>query len=365
MKKFYIFCSTVLVAIAVALTYYYFEYAIHHSITYIWDTTLKTDTHRVLVIPVCIVISLIFFGIQHYLDPQSEEQESHGLGEAPGPTITNFAKVLFIGFFSLVAGASLGPEAILVPASLIIGGYAGVKLFKQDKEIVKLLSMVGFVALFAAFFNSFIAGMLGLILITKQLKIKLDSDLLIIAAIASLVTVGALKVLGGSAYTKLPETAWHISVSGIIAMILLVAAGYIYTNLLGATDKALTSVHQRLEGKNWWTRALAAAGGLSILYLLGGTLVEFTGNESIQPMLKQSASLGAIGLFWILLVKIAAISWSKRLGYRGGLVFPSVFVAAVLVAIIQLFIKDIGFTIGLVAAMVGILAAEAKVKVLF
>jgi len=48
-----------------------------------------------------------------------------------------------------------------------------------------------------------------------------------------------------------------------------------------------------------------------------------------------------------------------------GLVFPSVFSASVLVAIAQTAVTDLSFTVGLIAALVGILAANAKTKTLF
>ncbi len=364
-KKLLLLLSIVVVAVGVALTYFYFEYAVRHSIDYIWDSLLNTDLHRALVVPTCILLSLVFFGIQHYIDQASEKQESHGLGEAPNPTILNFMKVLGIGFFSLVAGASLGPEAILVPASLIIGGYIGTKLFKSESQIAKLLSMVGFVALFAAFFNSFIAGMLGLLLVTKQVKIKLNAALVIIAALASVVTILVLKLLSSSPYAKLPPHHWQITVSSVLVMVGLFAGGYAITYLLNGTHQLFEGVRKLFTERNWLIRALLASAGLSLLYLLGGTLVEFTGNESIVPMLQKAASLGVVGLLWILVIKILAIAWSKTLGYRGGLVFPSIFVASVLVAIAQMYVQQTSFILGLIAVMAGILIANNKVKILF
>ncbi len=101
------------------------------------------------------------------------------------------------------------------------------------------------------------------------------------------------------------------------------------------------------------------------LYLLGGSLVEFTGNKSIVPMLGQAASLGAIGLIWLAIVKTVAISWSKAMGYRGGLVFPTVFIASVLVAIAELQVHELNFIYGLIAVMAGVLAAERRANILF
>lgn len=365
MKKLYIFLSTILVAVGVALTYYFFEYAVSESTTYIWDTLLRTGSYRILVIPTCVILSLIFFGLQHYFDPRSERHESQGLGEAPAPTLVNFIKVMGIGFFSLVAGASLGPEAILVPASLLVGALVGKKLFKQDASAVNLLAMVGFVALFAAFFNSFLMGLLGLLIVKKEMKIQLGVLQVLLAVVASLVTVVVLGLLSSPAYVAVPAHTWNISLVGTVAVIGLFGAGYATTYALYGMHGLGRKTYNLVAKQSWWLRALMAAGGLSILYLLGGTLVQFTGDDSIAPMLQRSASLGLVGLAWIFLIKLLAIGWSKAFNYRGGLIFPSIFVASVLVAIAQLYTQDIGFMVGLIAVLAGLFVANIKVKILF
>lgn len=365
MKKLQLLLATIIVSIGVAITYHYFEAAVHHSITYIWDTVLNTQTHRWLVVPTCFVITLLFFGVQHWLDPASEKQQSEGLGEMPKPTLTNFAKVLFIGFLSLVAGASLGPEAILVPASMVVGGYIGTKLFKKDGQMVKLLAMVGFIALFAAFFNSFIAGMLGLLLVTKQVKLKLNPGLIILAALASVATVLMLKVLDSSAYVEMPHYTWHTSPKTMLTLAVLILAGGLVTGAIKGLRLTIEKLEVVIKKYPWWVKGIVASLGLSALYLLGGSLVMFTGNESIVPMLEQAPSLGLVGLAWILAIKLAAISWSKTMGYRGGLIFPTVFVASVCVAFSQVIVHDVNFVYGLIAVMAGVLVVNGKLKVLF
>ena len=365
MKRLWLLVTTVIVGFAVALVYFYFEAAVRHGINLIWTDWFDTGAHRWLVVPVCVVVSLAFFGFQHYLDPASERHESHGLGKAPAPTAVNFAKVLFIGFWSLIAGASLGPEAILVPACMIAGGYIGAKLFKHDNQAIKLLGAAGFIALMAAFFHSFIAGMLGLLLVKRQAKTPLNIFTIAIAVTASWATVYMLGLLDSAPFVKLPNTGWHFNIHDLIALIILAAAGYAVTYGIGSSHDLAVRLHRRVAKDSWALRAVLAAAGLSVLYLLGGTLVEFTGNHSIVPMLKQAANLGAIGLLWLAVVKIAAISWSKAMGYRGGLVFPTVFVASVLVAIAELSVPELNFVYGLIAVMIGVFAAERRVKILF
>ncbi len=364
-KSVALLLAIVLVSIGVALTYFYFEAAVRNSINYIWNTLLDTETRRLMVVPACFVIGGVYFWLQHHFDPASDTHQSEGLGETPSPTVTNFVKVIGIGFFSLVAGASLGPEAILVPASIIIGSYVGVRFFKKNELAPKLLGMVGFVSLFASFFHSFIAGMVGLLLVTKQVHVKLNPLLVGIAAVASLITVYILSLLSSGSYAKLPPSEWKFELRDIFALAGLLIAGYIVPYAMRRVNNMIVPIREILAKRDWWVRWLAASGGLSVLYLLGGTLVEFTGNESIIPMLNQAATLGVIGLLWVFIIKLAAISWSKSLSYRGGMVFPTIFLASVLVAIAQQYFPHVSFTVGFIAAMVGIIAANRKLKILF
>jgi H+/Cl- antiporter ClcA len=365
MKRLQLLATTILVGIGVALTYHYFEEVVRESIDHVWDGWLNTGDHRLLLVPLCFAITLIYFGVQHYWDPGSEKQESHGLGDMPRPSVINFVKILVIGFLSLLTGASLGPEAILVPACMMVGGYCGARLFHDDKSMVKLLSAAGFVGLFAAFFNSFFTGLLAILLVTKQARVKLNAGLLLIAALASASTVLTLKQFDSSAYTQLPAFSWGLKLDSLIALIVLVVAGYGATYGIGIAHDGFARIERVLAERDWWQRALVAAVGLSALYLAGGSLVEFTGNQSVLPMLGQAASLGFGGLLWIVIVKVLAISWSKAIGYRGGLIFPSVFVASVLVAMAHTIVHDINFIYGIIAVMAGLIAANAKVKILF
>lgn len=365
MKKLVVLLSVVLVGIGVALTYHIFENLVHGSINLVWYDWFNTDTYRLLVIPLTVVLSLLFFGLQHYLDPASEKKQEHGLGEMPAPTVSNFLKVLLIGYFSLLAGASLGPEAILVPACMILGAFIGTKLFaKKQPQLVKLLAAAAIMALFTAFFNSFVIGVLSIFLVVKQAKTKISPILLITAVVASATSYFTLKLISGEAYAALPATSWKLNVETVLLGILLVACGYGLSYILVVVSKLLQRVRQATDNYEWWQRALVAAAGIAFLYLIGGTLVEFTGNKSIVPLFNEAASLGLIGLVWILVVKIVLIGWSKVIGYRGGMIFPTIFLASVLVAIVQLYQPGFNLTYGLIAVIAGALAANAKTHIL-
>jgi H+/Cl- antiporter ClcA len=173
-----------------------------------------------------------------------------------------------------------------------------------------------------------------------------------------------LRILKSSAFVETPAYNWSLNLQTVLLLVLLGAAGYAVTYGLGGAHDAGRKLMQYTTGKPWWVHGLFASLTLSLLYLLGGSLVQFTGNESTVPMFKQSADLGLWGLLWIAVIKIAAISWSKASGYRGGLIFPTVFVASVIVAATRLYAHDINLIYGLIAVLIGALYADKRVKIL-
>jgi H+/Cl- antiporter ClcA len=363
MKKLNILLAVILVGIGVALTYHVFENAVHKSVDVIWYDWFDTQNKRWLVIPITVVISLIFFGLQHFIDRPSEKKEEHGLGEMPTPNVKNYLKILLIGYFSLIAGASLGPEAILVPACMLLGAYVGVKMF-NNKNITQLLAAAGIMALFTAFFSSFIVGVLSIALVVKQAKTKPSPLLLIVAIVASASSYLTLKIVSGKEFFELPKYSWSINIETVVLCVILAAAGYVVILGMDEAHKKFLKIRELMTEKPWWQHSIIASLVIAGLYLIGGNLVQFTGNQAIIPMFKQAASLGLIGLIWILVIKVLLISWSKAAGYRGGMIFPTVFLAAVLVAILQLYEHDLNLIYGLIAVLAGAFIANSKTGIL-
>lgn len=364
--KLKLLIGVVLVAIGVALTYYVFEQAIHHSINYIWNDLFDTANDRYLVVPLSIVGALLFFGWQHYLDPKSENHEEHSLGGDPiNPTLRNYLIILFIGYFSLVGGASLGPEAILVPACTIVGTFTAVKLFKNNKLAAQALAAAAVMALFTAFFRSYIVGILSVLLVAKIANTKPNAQLLLIAVVSSATAYLSLNLIDPhQSYFNFPTFTWEVILIDIFVGFGLVMVGYLSTYALKYAHEFFVGLRADAKFKKWWQLALVAGLVMSMFYLIGGPLVEFTGNESIAPLIAQAPSLGIASLLLICVVKILVIGWSKAMGYRGGLIFPMIFVASSLVAIAQLLYSDVNFGIGLIAALIGMFAAETKAHTL-
>ncbi|MCA9327403.1 hypothetical protein KDA14_02635, partial [Candidatus Saccharibacteria bacterium] len=357
--------AVVATSVGVALTYVVFEHLVTHLVPSIWDDVFWTDTVRLFVLPASVLLSLLYFWAQHHFDPQSEKHEEHALGDVPDATPKNFVKILSIGLLSMLAGATLGVESILVPACIILGMYVAGKLVPSPR-MKKALGAVGFIALFTAFFHSFIMGMLALYLLKQSQGLKLQLKTIVLAAIASGTTMFALGVLpgGGEHYLSLPNQKVELTLGTVTIALFLVAAGYATTYLIRYAHDFSVALKNHIPKDNWLKHGIVAGTGIAALYLLGGSLVQFTGNLSIAPMLHRAPELGTIGLLWLVLVKSVAIGWSKALGYRGGLIFPTVFVASAFVDIALLHTQGVNFHFGLILVMVGAFIANRKLRVL-
>ncbi|MES2631057.1 MAG: chloride channel protein [Patescibacteria group bacterium] len=362
--KILIVCA--LVGILVALVYLVFEAAVSHSTVYVWDTLFHSDTYRLMVFPLAIILGLLFFGLQHWLAPGSDKKETHSLGGEPiKPTLKNLGIILVLGFFSLLAGASLGPEAILVPASVLVGSFLGIKLFKQNKQIAGLMAGAAMMALMAAFFHSFFVGLLSVLLVAHQLKTPINAKLIVVAIIASAASYATLQLIDPSnTYLVLPPFSWEAAITDILVGGILIVLGYLSTFGVKYAHAGVEKIRSFMNLNSWWKLGLFASTGLAIIYFIGGSLIEFTGNKSIAPLAEQATSLGLFALIVILIMKIIAIAWSRAMGYRGGLIFPMIFVASALVIILIHIFPSAHFGVGLIAALVGILAAEKKAKIL-
>lgn len=365
MRKIGLLLGVAVASVAAALTYHLFETAVHYSTHQVWEVWFNSNNERWLVIPLCLLIGLSYFGAVHYLDPKSENEQSHGLGAIPPATLINFIKVLFIGFLSLLAGATLGPEAILVPACLIIGTWLGAKFFGPSSQNTKILASAAFIALFAAFFDSFIIGVLALFIVTGQAKIKLRPVLLIIAGLASALSVLTLKVVDRGALAELPSYSWELNLPTVLASTILFVGGAAGVWLMSLSINSFKTLLKGLKSWPWWWHGLAASSGLAIFYLLGGPLVQFTGNQAIMPMYSDATSIGWTGLLWLGLIKIVAVAWSNSSGYRGGMIFPTLFIAATLSAIFGLYVSDLNQVYGIIAVMAGALVMNSKTSTLF
>ena len=256
-------------------------------------------------------------------------------GETP---LAHVPGVVLAAIGSLAFGAVLGPEMPVIALGSAVGVLVNgiVKLGPQERQVVA--NAGSFSAISALFGGPLVAGMLlvesGLSLGTKLLPALLPG--LVAAGIGYLIFVGLGSWEGLSApglqVPSLPPYEGAVVADLILAVVVGIVAGVV---LAGVRE-----VGRRIE-------AFEPRVGIPVLLLAGGVAVgvlailgQALGADSQDVLFSGQASLGVVtgagslSLVVVLLVmKSLAYSVSLGSGFRGGPIFPAIFVGVALASI--------------------------------
>jgi H+/Cl- antiporter ClcA len=331
--------ASIAVGVADGLIFIGFEWLVNHGDQWIWNDVFHTDTSRWRVIPLALVLSLAFSLVlralraPRWLPPQLDLLDAVGPGDGkapppPPPTLKKIAVILIIGAASLLAGAALGPEAPLTATAIALGTWAAARGSFGEASSPLALGSLG--ALLTAFFGSLVPLVIPLLVVYQRTKrVPLVAVLVtVLAGVSSWLT--CLAVQGNdSGYGGIPSLGTHF-LDYVAAVVLgAVAAGA--AALLRELIRLLSVVTHKLELRTpWWLAAALFGAVLGGLYLLGGQTVQFSGSAGTKMLVSGFGGYGPWALAGIAVIKLGATSWSTSAGYRGGLVFPSIFVGVAL-----------------------------------
>jgi H+/Cl- antiporter ClcA len=107
---------------------------------------------------------------------------------------------------------------------------------------------------------------------------------------------------------------------------------------------------------------VATVGGilLGLLGALGGPITLFKGVDEIQTLTEQRAGWTAAGLAGLAAVKLVALLIAGTTGFRGGRIFPAVFVGAALGLAANALVPDIPPALAVAAGILGMLMAFTR-----
>lgn len=264
-----------------------------------------------------------------------------GLSTAPTP-LRNGPGVALAAIGTLAFGAVLGPEAPLIALGSV-AGMAITPFVKLEARGQSVLATAGsFSAVSALFGGPLVAGMLLI-----EAGIGMGSAL-IPALLPGLVAaaVGYLIFEGLGTWGGLHETALKVPglppYHGYHAGDLLIAIGVgIAAALVTAGVRAIGTRVERQHRGRGSLAALLVAGGLAVglLALLARALgansqdVLFSGQSSVPALVAQQS----MKIVLILLVaKAIAYAVSLGCGFRGGPVFPAIFLGVALGSVAQI-----------------------------
>jgi len=323
--------AAVLLGIIVGLMYIGFEALVSEATHVLWNDIAQTDVHRWRVVPLAIVSSvLVTFLIRYHGKQRLEESHTNLLDELEAVKKTQFRDIftiLAIGAASLVAGASLGPEASLVAASLGVAAVMSKKIGILKQPIAQVYSYASVGALLAAFFNSFFPLVIPLLLLKQRRKLSVFSAGVILCAGISAVVV--TRLFKNESYITVPISGLFSTRSVLLAGL----AGFLcvfLTVLIKTTTTLLQSVTHKIDARYSWLVSGCLFGlVLGLIYLVGGQTTQFSGSTGLKLFFDNYSDYGVAALLGLVAVKLLATSWSIASGYKGGLVFPSIYMGVV------------------------------------
>jgi H+/Cl- antiporter ClcA len=357
----------VVTGVLVALVFLGFEWVVNEGTDWLWDDVVHTNQDRWRVIPLAIVLSLAFALILRVLrQPRVGVVHTDPLAggeDPPDATLSGLAVILVVGAASLLAGASLGPEASLVAASAALG-----TMFAGGRRSRQLFVLAAIGALLVVFLGSLVPVLLPLLMIYRQQK-RLPIGAALVVIVTSLVAYGVLLLIKGKAegYGDIPAST-HLAVKDFFIALGLGICGFLVgAALKWAVDHASRRTAKIDQRWPWLVAAVLFGTGIGVLYLIGGQTVEFSGRQGTGMLVQDHAGDTALALAGLVVVKLLVTGWSLASGYRGGLVFPSIYAGTAMSLLAVALFSDLsgpGASIGAISGLIAAMTAPIPAIIL-
>jgi H+/Cl- antiporter ClcA len=271
-------------------------------------------------------VAALLIGVLTFRYPgRSGHEPAAGMLEGDPSPMAHVPVIVAVAAISLAGGASLGPEAPLLSVMVAAGPLATRWVSQADRPSV-LAGGIG------SLLGSFLGAPLSAGVFTLEAAPQTGAKLCALT-IPSLVggTVGLLvfKALWGGAFAAYdlpgyPGFKWsHVW----MAMAIGVAGGVVGRILVvvhQAGHRATAGLRARPIGL-----ALLGAGVMALVALIVGAQTLFTGEHELSEVVDEAAELGGGGLAALAVGKAVALLAASLTGFRGGLVFPLMFVGGV------------------------------------
>jgi len=265
-----------LVAVAVAIgvidgvALVAFEAAVDHGTDEVWNTLAGTDETRWLVVPLAIALSIVFSAIvrlvgqPRYTEPKTDLLDEGGPDQSA--TFASLVVIFGVGLASLIAGASLGPEASLMALSVAIGAWLAGRSHAGSAAQPLVFASVG--ALLVAFVGSLVPLLVPLFLLRQKGQLTAPhAALAVTAGLTAYATLFIATAGSTEGYGTVPvstDLAFHDFFTAVVLGVVAVFAARLFNLVVAGLRRAT----QRVDARMHWAAAAALFGaGLGILYL--------------------------------------------------------------------------------------------------
>jgi len=250
--------------------------------------------------------------------------EGHGIGMKQVPP-SHAAGMVLVSLVSLVAGASLGPEAALLAVALAVGTVLADRLNRAELE--KVFGMSGVGSLLSGLLGSPFAPAVMTLEVTQVTGRNLYVFLIpvLVASVVGLLTFDAI-LNGPLLEIDLPSYT-GVELAHVFEALAVAAVAAAVGMLVIAALRAVQRLVRPVAGR---TVLKAVLGGFAIgvIALVAGEETLFSGEHELEVLLDNPEAYSAGALVLILGGKILAFAISLETGFRGGRIFPVLFIGA-------------------------------------
>jgi H+/Cl- antiporter ClcA len=340
----------------------------HEIQDWLWETlpeTLGPGSVAPLTLIVPVVGGLAVALLRRYLHADEAHSPVEGLGGDP-PRPVALPGILLGILASLVAGASLGPEAALAVIGTGVGLIIGQTLGLAPK-VTRLIAFVGMFATFAALFGPIPTWIIIVegALLSGTISIPILVPGLLAAGIGQIVLDGvgptfgieqpALSFVGLPAYTGVEalDAVWAVGIGVVVAGLAAVTIAGIRVG---------EAVHDRVHVDPIIVLPLAGLviGAVALALGENGQLVLFSGQAQLQQLLAAPTALTLGALVAVIAGRIVTYSTSMTSGFLGGPIFPVIFLGGALGTAVHLAVPDAPYAVTASVGMAGMVAAFLK-----
>ncbi|MCH8559212.1 MULTISPECIES: ion channel protein [unclassified Nesterenkonia] len=277
---------------------------------------------------------------------------------APPLPLAAVPGLILVSLLVLAGGVSLGPESPIIAINTAILVALIVRFWPRiDVKLVMLMTAAGTIG---ALFGTPVAAALvltGVVAAANTGGALWDRLFLpLLAAATGSLTVRMLDGPQFGATDMPPLGAPHPSDLLTGALVACAAALVI---LAGASVfRALHESFRRLRSPLLYT----TLGGVILggLGALGGPVTLFKGGQQMADLIRGAEDLTTAELLLIVAVKLTALLVAATAGFRGGRIFPAVFIGAAVGLVAQSLMPEVPLGLALACGILGAVLAESR-----
>lgn len=285
--------------------------------------------------------------------PHSSLKEE--LDETGAVSLPNFFAYFLASIFSLLSGASLGPEGPIAHIGGDIARRIGEK-YKLAKERLRIVSLAGIAAGFGGLIGPSLASGFMTLEFTGQLTRSFYTHLIatILAAIVGSYIVGSVldySLINLFQLEPLPTVGITYGLYAVLFGFLGILAAFAFKYINQLTKKSVEYLPSNTIVRTTLVGAMVGVVGVFL------PLTLFSGEHQLGEIISTAGEIGIFVLLLLAIVKLVLLCLCMATGYPGGFIFPVLFSAGTVGVALHLLFPFIPLTLALACLMTALATA--------